>query len=216
VRALTDSLDALGNQTFILRSTLTSPFGRKVRMAADILGVSGRIVLVPADTLDANDTLRQHNPLGKLPCLLLADGTAIYGSAVIIEFLQELAGSERLLPQNGLERYKTLTRATLADGIAEAALLMVYEGRFRDAAAHSPRWLDHQRGKIERALIVFAAAPPAPDKTDLVSIGLSCALGYLDWRKPVEWRTSFPQLAAWLSDFAAHEPAFARTAVSKA
>jgi len=202
----------LGNQTFTLRSTLTSPFGRKVRMAAEVLKVSDRLKVVPADTLDADDTLRQQNPLGKLPCLLLEDGTAIYGSAVIIEFLQELIGSERLLPRSGLDRYKTLTRATLADGVGEAALLMVYEGRFRDAGTHSPRWLDHQRGKIARALTVFAAAPPAPDKTDLVSIGLSCALGYLDWRKPVEWRTSYPQLAAWLTDFAAHEPAFARTA----
>ena len=202
----------LGNQTFTLRSTLTSPFGRKVRMAAEVLKVSDRLKVVPADTLDADDTLRQQNPLGKLPCLLLEDGTAIYGSAVIIEFLQELIGSERLLPRSGLDRYKTLTRATLADGVGEAALLMVYEGRFRDVGTHSPRWLDHQRGKIARALTVFAAAPPAPDKTDLVSIGLSCALGYLDWRKPVEWRTSYPQLAAWLTDFAAHEPAFARTA----
>jgi glutathione S-transferase len=205
----------LHDKTFVLRSTLTSPFGRKVRMAADILGVSGRIVVVPADTLDANDTMRQHNPLGKLPCLLLADGTAIYGSAVIIEFLQELIGSERLLPRSGLERYKMLTRATLADGITEAALLMVYEGRFRDAGTHSPRWLEHQRGKITRALDVFAASPPVPNKTDLVSIGLSCALGYLDWRKPVEWRTTYPQLVAWLSDFDAQEPAFTRTAAPK-
>ncbi|HEX3438997.1 MAG TPA: glutathione S-transferase N-terminal domain-containing protein [Pseudolabrys sp.] len=216
MRTLTDSLDALGNQTFVLRSTLTSPFGRKVRMAAEVLKVSGRLMVVPADTLDANDTLRQHNPLGKLPCLLLADGTAIYGSGVIIEFLQDLAGSEQMLPRSGLARYTTLTRATLADGIGEAALLMVYEGRFRDAGTHSARWLDHQRGKIARALSVFAAAPPAADKTDLVSIGLCCALGYLDWRKPVEWRTSYPQLAAWLAAFAAHEPAFARTAAPAA
>jgi glutathione S-transferase len=216
VRASTDNLDALGDKTFVLRSTLTSPFGRKVRMAADILGVSRRIVLVPADTLDPNDTLRQHNPLGKLPCLLLKDGTAIYGSGVIIEFLQDLTGSEQLLPRSGLARYTTLTRATLADGIGEAALLMVYEGRFRDAGTFSDRWLDHQRGKIARALTVFAATPPASDKTDLVSIGLSCALGYLDWRKPVEWRTTYPQLAAWLADFAAHEQAFARTAAPAA
>jgi glutathione S-transferase len=216
VRTSTDGLDALANQTFILRSTLTSPFGRKVRMAAEVLKVSGRLNVVPADTLDESDTLRQHNPLGKLPCLLLADGTAIYGSGVIIEFLQELAGSEQLLPRSGLARYTTLTRATLADGIGEAALLMVYEGRFREAGTFSERWLDHQRGKIARALTVFAAAPPAVEKTDLVSIGLSCALGYLDWRKPVEWRAAYPQLAAWLADFAAHEPAFARTAAPAA
>jgi hypothetical protein len=101
-----------------------------------------------------------------------------------------------------------LTMATLADGIAEAALLMVYEGRFRDEGTHSERWLSHQRGKVTRGLAVFEAAPPDPRKTDLVAIALSCALGYLDWRKPVDWRTLCPRLAAWLADFAAHEPAF--------
>jgi glutathione S-transferase len=79
--------------TFILRSTLTSPFGRKVRMAIDVLGLGGRVSIVPADTLDETDTLRTQNPLGKLPCLLLTDGTALYDSRVIIEFLQDLAGS---------------------------------------------------------------------------------------------------------------------------
>src|SRR5262249_24136972 len=143
------------NQTFTLRSTLTSPFGRKVRMAADVLKVMDRLNVVPADTLDANDTLRQQNPLAKLPCLLLADGTAIYGSGVIIEFLQDLVGTDQPLPRSGLARYTTLTRATLADGIGDAALLMVYEGRFRDAGTFSQRWLDHQRGKIARGLTVF-------------------------------------------------------------
>ena len=71
---------------------------------------------------------------------------------------------------------------------------MVYEGRYRDAATHSQRWLAHQRGKIPRALAAFEAAPPDPAKTNLVSIGLACALGYLDWRKPVEWRG---QTRAW-------------------
>ena len=81
---------------------------------------------MPADTLDENDTLRQQNPLGKMPCLLLADGTAIYDSGVIIEFLQEIAGSERLVPLRGLARYKALTlrdagrrhhRGRAADGL---------------------------------------------------------------------------------------------------
>jgi glutathione S-transferase len=198
-------------ETFVLRSTLTSPFGRKVRMAAAVLAMAERITLVPADTLDENDTLRRQNPLGKLPCLLLADGTAIYDSGVIVEFLQELAGSERLLPARGLARYKALTLATLADGITEAALLMVYEGRFREVGTYSERWLKHQRGKIARGLAAFEAAPPDPTKTDIVSIGLSCTLGYLDWRKPVEWRAPYPRLAAWLADFADNEPAFEGT-----
>lgn len=198
--------------TFVLRSTLTSPFGRKVRMAVDLLGLGERINVVPADTLDESDTLRQQNPLGKLPCLLTADGSAIYGSGVIVEFLQELAGGKPpLLPTQGLKRYKALTRTTLADGIAEAALLLVYEGRFREPGTHSERWLKHQREKISRALAAFERDLPDPAKTDLVSIALACALGYLDWRKPVEWRADHPRIAQWLADFSTHEPAYART-----
>ena len=196
---------------FVLRSTVTSPFGRKARMAAQVLGLSNRITIEPADTLDEADTLRRQNPLGKMPCLLLPDGTALYDSRVIIEFLQEAAGSGQLLPARGLARFRALTRAALADGIADAALLMVYEGRFRELGQRSERWTAHQRGKIERGLAEFARTPPDARKTDIVAIGLSCALGYLDWRKPVEWRAAFPALTAWLDDFAAHEPAFART-----
>ena len=196
---------------FVLRSTLTSPFGRKVRMAIDVLGLSDRITLVPADTQDENDTLRQQNPLGKMPCLLLADGTSIYDSGVIIEFLAVVAGSDRLLPARGPARFKTLTLARLADGITEAAILVVYEGRFRDPGMQSERWLTHQRGKITRALAAFEASPPDAAKTDIVAIGLACALGYLDWRKPVEWRQDHPRLAAWLAAFAKSEPAFERT-----
>ena len=202
--------------TWVLRSTLTSPFGRKVRMAAAVLGLSGRYRLEPADTLDEADTLRQQNPLGKLPCLLLADGTALYDSRVIIEFLQDEAGTDRLVPRSGLARYTTLTRATLADGVTDAALLMVYEGRFRDAATHSQRWLTHQRGKIMRALAVLERTPPDARVTDVAAISLACALGYLDWRKPVPWREEHPRLAQWLADFAQSEPAFDATRAPEA
>jgi glutathione S-transferase len=200
------------DQSFVLRSTVTSPFGRKVRIAIDVLGLTARVTVVPADTLDANDTLRQQNPLGKMPCLLLPHGAALYDSGVIIEFLQETAGSAALVPLSGPERYAALTHATLADGITDAALLMVYENRFRDPGTKSERWLDHQRGKIARALKAFEVTPPDPARTDIVGIGLSCALGYLDWRRPVQWRDTHPRLAAWLAAFARREPAFARTA----
>jgi glutathione S-transferase len=197
--------------TFVLRSTVTSPFGRKVRIAAEVLGLSDRITLDPADPLNENDTLRAQNPLGKMPCLLLADGTAIYDSGVIIEFLQEVADTDRLLPADGLARFKTLTLARLADGITEAALLIVYEGRFRNPGMASERWLAHQRGKATRGLATFERAPPHAENTDIVAIGLACALGYLDWRRPVEWRTSHPRLVAWFSAFAKHEAAFEHT-----
>jgi glutathione S-transferase len=197
---------------FVLRSTVTSPFGRKVRMAVGVLGLAERITLEPANTLDESDSLRRQNPLGKMPCLLLADGTALYDSRVIIEFLQEVAGSTQLIPPRGIERYRTMTRAALADGIADAALLMVYESRFREPQQSSERWLGHQRGKVLRGLAEFERAPPQPGPTDIVAIGLSCALGYLDWRKPVDWRGNHPSLVKWLDAFAAREPMFAATA----
>lgn len=198
-------------ENFVLRSTVTSPFGRKVRMAIDALGLGGRITVKPADPLDEKDTLRKENPLGKLPCLVLSDGSVIYDSGIIIEFLQDVAGTDRLLPLRGPARFRALTLSRLADGIMDASILVVYESRFRPDLPHSPRWLDHQRGKIMRGLAAFEATPPDPEKTDVVSIGLSCALGYLDWRKQVDWRSSFPGLVNWLDRFSAHEPAFERT-----
>jgi glutathione S-transferase len=198
-------------ENFVLRSTVTSPFGRKARMAIDALGMTGRVSLKPADPLDENDTLRQQNPLGKMPCLVLPDGSTIYDSGIIIEFLQDAAGTDRLLPLRGPARFKALTLARLADGIMDASILIVYENRFRPDSPPSARWLDHQRGKIMRGLAAFQASPPDPDKTDVVSIGLSCALGYLDWRKQVDWCPAFPGLVAWLDRFSAHEPAFERT-----
>ena len=104
-------------ETFVLRSTPTSPFGRKVRRAVAALSLSDRVTLVSADPLDENDTLRQQNPLGKMPCLLRADGSAVYDSGVIIEFLQDVAGYDQLLPARGNARFQELTASRLADGI---------------------------------------------------------------------------------------------------
>jgi len=209
-------LKMASTENFVLRSTVTSPFGRKVRMAIDALGLTGRVTVKPANPLDDNDTLRKENPLGKMPCLILPDGSTIYDSGIIIEFLQDLAGTDRLLPLRGPARFKALTLARLADGIMDASILVVYEGRFRPDLPHSQRWLDHQRGKILRGLAAFEASPPNPENTDVVSIGLSCALGYLDWRKQVDWRAAFPGLVTWLDRFSAHEPAFERTHAQEA
>jgi glutathione S-transferase len=198
-------------ENFVLRSTPTSPFGRKVRMAIEALGFSGRVTVAPADPLDETDTLRQQNPLGKMPCLVLDDGSTIYDSGIIIEYLQDVAGTDRLLPLRGRDRYRSLTLSRLADGIMDASILVVYETRFRPDLPHSPRWLSHQRGKIRRGLEAFETSPPDPNKTDVVSIGLSCALGYLDWRKQVDWRPAYPTLVEWLKRFSTHEPAFERT-----
>lgn len=198
-------------EKFVLRTTLTSPFGFKVRMAVDVLGLNDRVTVVTADVADEKDSLRQQNPLGKIPCLVRADGTAVYDSGVILEFLQEAAGTDRLLPTRGPGRIPKFTLARLADGIIDAGALIIYEGRYHEQGSQSEKWLAYQRGKITRALAALEAAPPDPRQTDAASIGLACALEFLDRRKPVDWRPTFPRLAAWYSAFVEHEPAFERT-----
>ena len=186
-------------ETFVLRTSLTSPFGRKVRMAVDVLGLSDRVTLLSADPLDENDTLRWQNPLGKMPCLLRGDGSAIYDSGIIIEFLQDVAGTDRLLPKGGAARFKALTRSRLADGIIDASILVVYDSRFRPGeppvgtlAGASARQ-DHARP------CRFRDGAARPGKRPIsCRLALSCALGYLDWRKPVDWRAAAPGLVAWL------------------
>lgn len=194
----------------ILRSTTTSPFGRKVLVAAAVLGLENRITRHDADTQNPKDNLRTQNPLGKMPCLIVGDDT-YFDSAVILEMFDALAGKDQLVSASGIERFKALTRARLADGITDAALLMVYEGRFRGHDIPAAPWLDHQRDKIIRALAVFELDPPNPHHADLVAITLGCALGYLDWRQPVEWRQTHPQLLNWLTEFIAYTPAFSQT-----
>ena len=109
----------------ILRSSPPSPFGRKVKIAAAILGLSDKIEIVVTDTIDPADSIRQQNPLGKIPALILADGTALYDSRVIVEYLDLMAGGGKLIP-NGAERIQTLTLQALADGIMDAGILQMY------------------------------------------------------------------------------------------
>lgn len=199
-----------GEERMVLRSTTTSPYGRKVRMASMVLGLDERLDLIASDTLDPDDDLRQLNPLGKMPCLVTSFGP-IFDSRVILEFLDEMAGGGRLIPCRGVTRYKALTLAALADGMTDAALLVTYEHRFREVDQVSTRWLDHQREKIRRALAALAARPPDAARSDCASISLACALGYLDWRAPLDWRVCEPDLARWLDVFARHERAFAAT-----
>ena len=190
-----------------LRSSETSPFGRKVRMAAISLGLADRMIVQTADTSDPLDSLRIQNPLGKMPCLLIGD-EAIFDSAVILELLNEADGTHRLIPQGGMARFRALTQAKLADGVTDAALLMIYDQRFRETP--SPRWLDHQAQKIARALAALEANPPAV-QADIAGITLACALSYLDWRAPVQWRAAHPRLEVWLAQFEAEVPAYSLT-----
>ncbi|MGO4707244.1 glutathione S-transferase [Microvirga sp. 2MCAF38] len=197
----------------VLRSSPTSPFGRKVKIAAALLGLTDRIEIVMADTNDPVDSLRQQNPLGKIPALILENGEAIYDSRVILEYLDYLAGGKKIIPL-GEARFIALREQALADGIMDAALLQVYEGRFRATEKHEPKWLDHQNAKVERGLAYAEAtlSTPAP-QIHVGHITLACALGYLDLRQAGKWRETHPKLVAWLADFEARVPAFEHTKV---
>jgi glutathione S-transferase len=197
----------------VLRSSPASPFGRKIRIAAAILGLAERIEIVVADTNDPQDSLRRQNPLGKIPTLLLEDGSALYDSRVIVEYLDFLAGGGRIIPAAPGPRFNALTRQALADGIMDAALLQVYETRFRDPGQYVAKWLDHQAAKVERSLADLEAALPA-DAGDVGAIALACALGYLDLRFAGRWRAAHPRLVAWLDAFARGVPAFEETRVA--
>lgn len=194
----------------ILRSSPASPFGRKIKIAMTELGLKGRIEIVPADTNDPTESLRRQNPLGKIPALVLEDGSALFDSRVIAEYLDHLAGGSRLFPA-GEARFAQLRLQALADGICDAALLQVYETRFRAAEMRNPSWVENQAGKVTRALASLEVAPPVYDRPRIGEIALACALGYLDLRFEGAWRAGHPALVAWLDAFAAKVPAFEAT-----
>jgi glutathione S-transferase len=196
---------------FTLHSAQPSPFGRKVRLAAAALGLADDIRVVDTNTMDADDPIRKLNPLGKIPALILEDGRVLYDSRVIVEYLDTVAGGGRIIPKETDARFEELRLAALADGVLDAAILIVYEGRFRPDQTPHEGWLTYQRGKIERSLASLEPAPPAIEPLGVGAIGLGCALGYLDFRKQVDWRPVYPGLVSWLNDFAKAAPGYEET-----
>jgi glutathione S-transferase len=196
----------------ILRSSPSSPFVRKVRIAVALLGFEKDVTVERADTTDPNDTLRKINPLGKIPVLIIEDGSAVYDSRVILEYLDDRAGGGKILPRQPKERLAALRLQALCDGILDASVLTIYEGRYRKPEMHEPKWLELQAGKVARALGVLESAPPRIDAMpDVGQIALACALGYRDFRFGEGWRGEYPRLVAWLDNFTARVPAFAAT-----
>jgi glutathione S-transferase len=194
----------------ILRYSAASPYARKIRIAAELLGLSDRIEIVPANTADPADSLRAQNPLGKIPTLVLEDGSTLYDSRVIADYLDHLAGGGRLVPADPKRRFEALRLQALGDGINDAALLIRYETFTRPEALRHAETIALQQGKIERALDALEAAPPV-GQPDIGHIAVACALGYLDLRFDGAWRERRPRLAAWLIDFAAKVPTFEAT-----
>lgn len=196
-----------------LLSAPASPYSRKVTMTAILKGLIDSINIEAIDTsVPANEALRARNPLQKIPVLVLADGTEIYDSRVICEYLDSLAPAPALLPASGMERFLVLRQAALADGIMDASILLVYEKRFRPEELRSESWSARQQAKIDTALDILEAAPPTLAATpDLGQVGLAAALGYLDFRQEGKWRAGRPRLVAWLDRFAAEVPAYGMT-----
>ena len=145
----------------ILRSSPPSPFGRKVKIAAAILGLDKEITIEKADPTDASDTIRKQNPLGKIPALIIEDGSVLHDSPVILEYLDHRAGGAKIIPSEPNARYAALTLQSLCDGVLDACLLQVYEGRWRPVEKHEKKWVDYQAEKVKRAFDVLEAAPPA-------------------------------------------------------
>ncbi|NVK35282.1 MAG: glutathione S-transferase N-terminal domain-containing protein [Rhodobacteraceae bacterium] len=197
-----------------LRTSDSSPFVRKVKIAADILGVKDQLKIEDAVTSDPSDSLRAQNPLGKIPVLVLEDGTALYDSRVIVEYLDSIADGKTIFP-SGNARFEALTLQATADGLMEAAVLQAYERRFRPKELRSADWIAYQNGKVERVLEVLETTPPAhlKSRTDATigTIALACALAYLDLRYEGKWRSTCPKLATWLETFETAVPLFAAT-----
>lgn len=198
----------------VLRSSPPSPFGRKVKIAAILLGLKDQIDIEEANTADPSDNLRQQNPLGKIPALVLEDNSVLFDSRVIVEYLDHLAGGNKIIPA-GKARFEVLRMQAVADGLMDAGILQVYEKRFRPEQYRFPDWLTYQAQKVTRTLECLENSPPAvvrgPADLDIGTIALACALGYLDMRFGGDWRHGHPRLAAWVDEVEAAIPVFADT-----
>ncbi|HWA47446.1 MAG TPA: glutathione S-transferase N-terminal domain-containing protein [Dongiaceae bacterium] len=183
-----------------LRYSTTSPFVRKVHVLAIETGQIDRIELVKTNTADPNSGLNQHNPLNKVPALVLDDGTTLYDSRVICEYLDAQA-KNGLFPAAGPARWTALRRQALADGMMDAAVLRMFESR-KPEGQRSPDWDARQKLKVTQGLAALEADHLGP-QLDIGTLAIAIVLDYLDFRfKADDWRARHPKLAAWHKTFA--------------
>jgi glutathione S-transferase len=182
-----------------------SPYARKARIIIQELDLEPRVKQT-AVALPAGARLRAINPLGKIPALLLDDGSVIYDSPVICEYLDDL-GQGKFFPRAGFfreaqGRWRALTLQALGDGLADAVVRRTQEMRLDDDK-RSAEVIRRQTTAIEAAFAVAdRAAPKFPAEPTIGEIAIACAIGYLDLRAPFDgWRERYPQLAQWLEIF---------------
>ena len=198
-----------------LIGALTSPYVRKVRIVLAEKKLDYQFVL---EDVWAHDTIMQSNPLGKVPCLIMEGGEAVFDSRVIVEYVDNLSPVGKLIPPTGRERVEVRTWEALADGVCDAAILARLELTWagRTDAQRCGQWVERQMGKVDAA--VAAMAKGLGDKPycagihlTLADIAVGCALGYLDFRFPqIGWRAAHPKLAK-LADKLAQRPSFIDT-----
>ncbi len=191
-----------------------SPFVRKVMIVAIENGLESRIETVTTGVNPAapNKDLAQHNPLMKIPALITDDGLTLVESKVIAQYLDALGGN-KLLPAAGHGRWKALRMEAIADGIADAGILVRYEQAMRPAGLQWQQWIDGQLAKIGNALdLLEAEAADLEGPLDLGKAAVASALDWMEFRNVVPGaRDSRPKLFAWLDKANRDIPSLAAT-----
>ena len=182
-----------------LIGSLTSPYVRKVRIVMAEKKLDYALALENVWTADS--TIQQSNPLGKVPCLIMEDGGAMFDSRVIVEYLDTLTPVGKLIPANGRERAEVKCWEALADGVLDAGVLVRLEKTLRPAAQQSQVWIDRQLDKVQTGLKAMSTGlAETPFCTGihytLADVAVGCTLGWLSFRFPeIDWRGSHPNLA---------------------
>ena len=186
-----------------LRYSPTSPYVRKVMVTAIETGLDENIEKIPTNPWDAATDLPADNPIGKVPALKLDNGETLFDSPVICEYLDSLHGGEKLFPAAGGARWSVLRLHALADGILDAAVLRLLEGK-RPAELQSKDWADRQKQAIDRSLNELEKKSDQLDgkPITIAHVACGCALGYLDFRFSADnWRDGRPKLSQWYEAF---------------
>jgi glutathione S-transferase len=178
-----------------------SPFARKVRIAAIELGLIDKIEMVPTTVApaQANPDYSKVTPLKKLPALLLDNGDLIVDSYVIVEYLDELAGGDKLIPASGPNRWKVKSDHSLLQGVLDSMLLCRYEKAVRPEPLRWQGWADDHWNRAWSGMARFENQPEMLSrKLDISQIALTCVLGYADYRfADCGWRKAYPKLDAF-------------------
>jgi glutathione S-transferase len=189
-----------------------SPFARKVTVSAAELGVAIERVPAAPHPINRDRSVVASNPLGKVPTAVADDGTVLYDSRVICEYVDALGSGGKLFPAAGAARWRALTEQALADGLMDAGILLRYEALTRPPEKQSAEWQAGQTDKMVCALDELERqALGLAGRVDIGTITIGCALGWLDFRfGDMGWRNGRPGLAAWFATFDAR-PSMAAT-----